>query len=477
MSISSPGTVVIISGSEFSGLHQDIEEERTAAAPSGTYWSDIRRYRLYDRGKQADTLSPQQRRMLRGVLGNPFADNAVHKVVTEHANRVVMTGWACDAAPVRTYLEELWVKNAGPDFTADRNYATIRDGNHAVGLRWHTASGRVILAPERWWDGTSGMYVAYDDDGQPAYAVKDWKAGENDRRTVYYDDRIERYISKGGIWERFTLPGDTAWPMPWVKRDGSPLHIPVIHLAAISDDDTPYGASIMAGGVLGLQDDINDVQRDITMAARMTAYQMYWATGVTAEVDAAGEAVATEVGPGMFLQNDNENAKYGVLPAGDMSQLIAAHTLKSTTLAQNTSTPVHLITGGDWPSGEALLRADVPLQASAKRVVDSVEPAWATVGHRSTEVRNAFTVGAALDESVLITAEFNSTDLRDELTMSQVDHEKVNVLIALKGLGFSESWLMGRYGLSDAEITKIQQDKLDETTRTAEANLALETQI
>lgn len=474
MSISIPGSATIPTpggGGPFGVLMSNVESERDASAPEGTKWADVILYRDYDRGHQHNILSADQQRVLMGVLGRRHADNAVHKVVFEHANRVILESWTVMDETVQKYLAELWVKCSLPDFSADRNYGAIRDGNHAVGLGWNEQQSRVIMVGERWWDGKKGVYFAYDGNGQVAYAIKEWKDKEVSRRTLYYDDRIERYANRSGSWEQFMLPEDASWPVKWVKRDGSPLHIPLVHLSNVSDADTPYGGSILGGGVLGLQDEINDIQRDITVAARWTAYQMYWATGVAAETDASGDPIKTLVGPGMFLENSSPDAKYGVIQAGDMSQLIATHQLKVKTLGNNTATPTHLITGGDWPSGDALAQADKPLADSAQRVVDSVQPSWATIAHRSTEITNAFSAGAPLNEAALITANFSSPGKLDELITQQVEREKINGLLAMKTLGFSTKYLLVKFGLSETEADKIMADKLKETTDLTNATL------
>lgn len=469
-------TVSVVPGLAGQGFHTELEDERKAAAPEDTTWEEVKQYRSYDRGHHGHTLSPQQARILHGVIGRRHADNAVHKVVFEHANRVVFEAWEVANDQVQTYLDDLWVRCRMADFSADRNYATIRDGNHVVGLSWHNQQQRVLLGRERWWDGKAGTYFRYGDDGEAVYAVKEWRvknpSGEIGRRTVYYEDRIERYINRTGQWEQYILPSDEGkWPVPWVKANGDPLHIPLVHLANMSDADTAYGASILAGGAIGIQDEINDVQRDITVAARMTAYQMYYATGVKPRLDSSGEALPTLVGPGMFFENDSADAKYGVLAAGDMSQLIATHTMKYKTLGNNTATPVHLITGGDWPSGDALVRADKPLADSSKRVVDSVSPSWATVGHRAVELRNRFLPGAPLDENALIGCRFTPTDKPDPLTAQQIEHEKINTLMALKSLGFSTKAILMKYGLSEAEATAMVAEGLAETAASTEAQL------
>lgn len=468
---------VRVPGMPPANIHEQIDDDRKSSLPEGSSWEDIQTYRLYDRGKQASTLSPAQKRMLRGLLGASFSDNILHKVVFEHAYRLALQKWTVPDKAVQDYLDRLWITASMPDFSSDVHYSTVRDGVFAVGLRWLNPTtadgeGRVLFVKERWWDGRSGVFVAFGDDGLPQYAVKEWSELGYRRRTVYFDDRIERYWDKEGGWTRFIGPDDDGqWPVPWVKRDGSPLHMPIVTFAALSDDDTPYGASIMAGGALGLQDEINDIQRDITIAARMTAYQMYWATGVSPQTDISGDPVKAEVGPGMMFENESPDAKYGVFPAGDMSQLLAAHGKKLQTVSYNTGTPLHAITGSDWPSGEALVRAEVPIVSWGKKMIESIGPSHSTLAHRAVELRNVFGRGAALNEDALIAAPFEPPEKRDELTVVQLDREKTNALVAKLALGFSKRALLREYGLSDAEITAMEAERIGELTSEAEAGI------
>lgn len=467
-------SVVVIPGiGPSQTLHQQIENDRAAVLPEGATWEDVRLYRRYDRGIHAITLSSAQQRMLRGLIGRRFADNVVHKIVFEHANRLTLLGWKVGDERVQTFLNEFWIKNAMADLSADADYAVVRDGNHAAGLRWHEGQQRVLASRERFWDGTNGVFFAYGDDGLLEYVVKEWEEDNYKRRTVYWDDRIERYVNRTGTWQPFQLPTDDQWPMPWIKRDGSPLHPPLVHLASISDDDTHYGASIMAGGILGLQDDINDIQRDITIAARMTAYQMYYGTGVTASLDSDNEPIPVEIGPGMFLENENPDAKYGVLAAGDLSQIISAHHEKLQTIAYNSATPLHLITGGDWPSGEALLRSELPLIQQTGRLVDSIKPSWATYAHRATEIHNVFSSDVVLNEDVMIEAKFAPTDKRDEMALTDVESKKIDVLMKLQSLGFSSEYIMTKYGLTAEEIEEVKAQRLAEITANSEAALLI----
>jgi hypothetical protein len=248
-------------------IHARIDAERKAASPRP---QDLRDFRKYARGIQRGTLTPEQMNILRGVTGHLFSDNVCAMVINAAASRMQLTRFDVSVQSVLDYLHGFWVLGGIPEFSAQVHFAALRDGNHAVSLAWEgDASGRVRLAREPWWDGKSGIFVAYDALNQPAYAVKEWlEVNGVRRRTVYRPDRIERYVLKDQGWQPFRLPGDTLWPAPWVDKSGNPIGIPIVHFrdTHIPADDSDnavlalYGTSELDGGVLGIQDEINSAR-------------------------------------------------------------------------------------------------------------------------------------------------------------------------------------------------------------------------
>lgn len=433
-------------------FHERLEAQRHEAQPEA---KQVPEFRGYFRGRQRSTLSRDQGRIMRGLLGHLFAHNLCAKIVTTTADRHELLRFQVEDEAVAAFLDGLWVRNQLSRLQADAAIATLRDGTHAIALRWEAppgappGSGRVAIHRERWWDGTQGVWIAYGDDGEPAYAVKDWTERRDDgtkqeRRIVWWPDRMQRFVRDNDGWKSYRLAGDPASSagveIPWTKRDGRPLGIPVIAFPNGSDDDTPYGKSELDGGVLGLQDEINDVQRDITASARLTGYQMYYATGVSPDLDPQGKPKPLAVGPGQTLQHPNPDARYGVLPAGDLAQLKGALMTKIEAVCSMTDTPLHVITG-DWPSGAALLRAEMPLVAKVSRLNKTEGPQWSTVTHRATEMHNTFGAGEQLDEDSLITAVWAPPERLDALTQAQIAQARLALGTdrqALREIGFAE---------------------------------------
>lgn len=417
-----------------------IAQRRKDAQPEATTLST---YRAYARGRQRTTLTAGQTKILLGLLGNLFCDNICHMVLSRITARLSLARFAVDGAgeAVEAYLKTWWTLNHLDLLSGAVHYATLRDGDHGVSLDWY--DGRVVCTREKWWNGTSGVWVAYDDLGLPEYAIKEW----DDLRTIWYPDRIERYSADGSGWQPRRLPSDPAWPVPWFDAAGQPLGIPVVHFAALdrpndgdatTDPASTYGMSVLDGGVLGLQDEINDVQRDISAAARFSGYQMLWGTGIDPAYDDQGNERPIVVEPGAFFRSPSPDARFGTLPAGSLQELERTLAVKLQSISRMTGVPQHLI-AGEWPSGEALIRAEQSLVDKATVLTAAIGPAWASLAHKATRLANTFG-GAGLDESLMITAVFEPADRRDALTLATIAATRapyVSKRETLRTLGYS----------------------------------------
>lgn len=410
-------------------IHTRIESEREAALPEASL---IKEFRKYSRGRQRTTLTPGQTKVLRGLLGNIFCDNVCKRVLQEIRNRLRLSRFDVYAgeqmkAALNTFIDDVWILNRMPSMAASVHWATLRDGNTAVSLNW--VDGRVILVREKWWNGDTGMFVSYDENDRPVYAVNEWVTNEGRRRTVYFPDQILRFAARGNGWEQIQLATDATLGVEWLDRTGAPLGIPVVHFANVQvpndgdasdfkiEPDSRYGSSELDGGLLGLQDEVNDLHRDVTAAARFAAYQMAWATGIKATTT-DGTPVKYDVMPGAFLTEANENARFGTLPAGSLAELERALTIKLQAIGRMAAVPMYLI-AGDWPSGEALMRAEMPLIDKVETIGEATGPAWSSLMHKAVRLSNTFG-GTQLDEDALITAEFMPAARRDPMTLAEL---------------------------------------------------------
>jgi hypothetical protein len=471
-------------------LHAAIDRDREIAVPDAAL---IREYRAYSMGFQAAVLTAEQRTSLGSLVCHPLVDNVADLVLAAAAARLEFTGYAVDDDAVREYLATVVTKNWLRDIQFDVHYRALRDGNHYLGLQWvperqvrtipppqdlpitvpggavtvpadvvePAPGGRVQVHHEPAWDGEVGMFVGYDAAQIPTYAVKDFVQLVGDppqplkRRIVFFPDHLERYVGDGQGWRRFELPGEegTNGVLPWVKRDGRPLGIPVVHYANPRFGEGPYGASDLAGGILGQQDALNSAAADLANAAQLTAFPMMKVRGI----DPKSGAVA--VGPGRVVGSAAADSDVAMMQPGDLSQLMAYYTHLLGVIARNTRTPLHTIGGGPWPSGEAIRRADGPAIVKALSLAKTVGPAWATLAHRSTEIGNAFG-GLALDEDALVTAIFADPSQLDPLTQAQVAKTNAEMLATLSQV--HDPTLLAKSGVvTDEEAAQIAGRETD----------------
>jgi len=420
--------------------HEQIEIDRAAFFRTP---GDVLLFRQYAAGQHRRILTAQQEVLLENILDNRFCDNVCHQIVAEAADRIQLLRWDCADASAQAFLTTFYVEGRLADLSGETHYNALRDGNYALALGWDNDSQRVTVQREPWWDGNTGTFIGYDAQGEPLYAVKEWNTLFGRRRAVWLEDRLERYMHDGGGWVPYALPSDGGeWPQVWAKPDGSPLHLPILHFPSAGRGTGIYGVSELDGGVLGFQDQINDLHYDMTAAGRLTGFQMIVLTGVQAPKDKTGKpdpAFQPQVGPGQVFTIADPAGSGSAIPAGDIGQLIALYNTKLRAVSRMTRTPLHAITGGDWPSGEALLRAEMPAVNKAVRQSARFLNAWATVAHRATEIANAF--GAAgLDEDALITPVFSPPDRRDPLSKSAVIKnidDKISIREALRIMGYS----------------------------------------
>jgi hypothetical protein len=462
-------------------IHEAISEDRTAYHQEP---ARIASFRLYARGEVQLQLTAKQKAILKGITGHEFCDNLCHEVIAGSRDRLTFLRWECPDQTVNDELGDFYKYARLLDRQGEIHYDSMRDGNHAVGLMWETGNplpspsspreagaepeydnyspdttedqGKVKLYREDWWDGCSGVFIAYDCQDDPVYAVKEWKTKDTPtkwRRNIWFTDRLERWISDDGInWDGITLQEDEGlWPFPWLNNDGTPMGIPYIHYpnAGRGSLIRNYGISELDGGVRGYQDQINDLQWAMSGAGRMTAYLIYYIFGIA-------RGTNLTVGPGELWKADKADVKAGTLQPGDMKPLLDLYNQKLRSFARMTRTPLHIITG-DWPSGEALMRAEQPAIGKANSQKNKYMDCWSRVGHTYVKIRNRFSGKPPLNADLVrapISSVFSSVERRDPLSLSLIVANLKDIISPQEAMRMMERW-------SDDQINQIMKEKQD----------------
>lgn len=419
-----------------SDINAQVDFERKRWTPDAANLAD---YRKYLRGKQLDPRTTKQKNMFPELLSHDFCDNVCRRIVLIPANRLTIARFDVEDQRVSEFIADVRMRNRFTTLAANTNIATLRDGDHAISLAW--ADGALRLMREGWWDGTSGIFVAYDDFDMPTYAVKEWTETDIEgqatyRRVVWFPDRIERYRSQDRTaWELFNLPTDfpdrapqEATAVPWLTKKEEPIGLPVVHFPnqLVPNDgavdgsgaaDSSYGMSLLSGGVLGVQDRINLVQFDIISTSSFTGTQMLWGTGVRPPIDqATKQPIPYEVVPGAMVTDGDPLAKFGAFPAGSIEAHDRALAILKESVAQMTGLP-YVVLSGNWPSGEALARAEADLAELVDKFGETQGPAYASLMHKATRLANVFG-NADLDEEARIATIFTHAQRSNPLAVA-----------------------------------------------------------
>lgn len=411
-------------------IHTQIDELRKVAASDVP--PEVRNY--YD-GDQPPVATPDQMASLGDRASRPYVENVLKQCVDTLAARLLLRRYLCeDDANVQTWLAEFARTNQLGEHIITNTVRVLVDGNNAMSLSWN--GERVLAHQEPWWDGTEGMYVEIGDDTMPQWAVKEWEdLDKRTRRTVYLPDQIQRFVKEDGAWVPF-VNDEGQHIIPWVRKDGRPLGVPVVHFGNTITAESLYGASTIAP-LLGLQDALNGTIFDIVAAQAMNAFGIYTVTGA-----AGGDYF---VGPGRRWETENEAARFGLLQGSDMGPILDGYRSIRAAIANQFPISEHLITGGQWPSGMALQRADAPMISKVKLLGETFAPGWVLLAHRATEIANTFG-GANLNEARMIQVEYEPAEQLDEGTVTEINIAKVTLYRELAMLPRS---LMVKTGLVD----------------------------
>lgn len=476
-------------------IHTRIREDRdNISLGHGASWKDITLYRDYANGKHGIILSEKQRQILRNLLNDKFCDNVCDQIISEANGRINFSKWECKNESVKEWLDKFYAICKIKNKQGDVHYRTLRDGNFVVAVNWSKKRNFVWPYKEDWWDGSCGVFIHYNDEEEMDYAVKEWtywkQIVKNDgtldkvsttRRVIWFEDQVQKWESDTGSGpDTSWIPaphsddidgnGDTQWPVPWLDVDGKPMGIPYIHFLNAKRMYGIYGASELDGGVIGFQDQLNDAQYSMSIGIKMTGAQMYYATGVKLKKDPSDKPLPIQVDAGMFHTSENDKSKFGTLPAGDIDKQIAGYNVKLKAVARMTGTPVHIISGGDWPSGEALLRAELPAVSKAWKQLNQFADSWVEVATIAMKVWNRFkpsgepSINYDIKQGIVETV-FDDPEKRDAVSRSIIVHNLIPNISIREGLRIMN--------YSEEKAQTIWEEMTEESTTAADTVIAI----
>ena len=392
-----------------------------------------------------------------------FRDNFMNVVVDSLSERLTVLGFEAENEAVAEWAWDLWNRNR-MDYTQNVIHAeTIMLGDSYMLCDWDEVNER-----PRWTHQMAEMIVPHYNEASRTidWASKKWlqrsRIGEEaeTRLNLYYPDRVEKYVARGGVWRKHQDDMDEMWPVLWLDQTGQPLGVPLVHFK-----NRPLGGDFGQSeiiNVIPMQDLLNKSLIDLTMILDTLAFPQRYTLNVN------HGASRLDILPGSVTEfhSEYDGGSVGQWSAANVDSPLRAIEALVQHIAGTTRTPQHLfqIMGG-VPSGEALKTAESGLVNKAKQRMVNFGNSWEDCIMMALRIQAAF--GQAqpeIDEGSIRTT-WDDPETRNELMHLQS-------LVTKRDLGVSKAQILREMGYNQHQIDSMVEDAQAE--RVAETNVGAE---
>ena len=333
--------------------------------------SRLPHYRLfidYDEGRHRLLFATDKFRNTFGSLFQEFADNLCDDVVDAITDRLQITAWTSTDKGLNGVVDAVWSRNQGESRSGAVHRNAFREGDGFTIVQTDP-NNKARIYRQR----PTQMAVRYSTErpDEMDLAAKVWKdtARKRYRVNLYYQDRIEKYASKG-MGSEGGLPKSAAFTLmqagdPGLQEDEDgivPRDLPgtgVFHYP--NGELSEYGRSILAG-VIPLQDAHNKSIADLLVTMESRALPERWASGIQTEYDpltGTEKDPFKDRGPGSMYRTGSKDAQFGEFSAADVTQFLEVAKFFRAEAYRKGAMPPFLADASDAiPSGVALLVAE-----------------------------------------------------------------------------------------------------------------------
>lgn len=337
-----------------------------------------------------------------GKLFKAFADNLMPTVVETVKDRLKLDGFTVPGprrndGTIQTQsqpeIDEIWRRNRLLVRANQVHLDSLIEGDSYV-VVWPDATENDF--PTFYPNNAREMVIGYDIE-KPGYivrAAKCWEVGPKDKKqyrlTLYFRDRIEKYITRNTTYGLPELavafiphvpPGET-WPI--INRYDK---VPVFHFGNRVSIGMP-GCSELKEAIL-VQDALNKSIADMLVAGEFYGVPQRYVTGLEDEaVIKEAERRFKLIAGGLWGTSDKD-AKFGEFPASDISKFILVSETFRKEIARVSRTPLHFFAmEGTLPSGESMKTAEAPLLSKVTDRQESWGAVWSDAMRFALQIAN-----------------------------------------------------------------------------------------
>ncbi len=431
------------------------DQIKSALAKIAKKQSQLSTYERYYRGAHPFNFSSEKFTTEFADRLHRFRDNLCPTVVKAPSDRLEVIGFSSDAkSDIYTQSWDLWLYSGMPRLAKRTHRAAFKTGDAYV-IVWQDSAGRARIYPE---DGRQCTVFYNPETGVVDYGAKLWRGADNKiYLTLYYADRIEKYITKNvqsagnvpttsAAFEKRSVPGET-WPL--ANAIGTPAMFHFGLEASILDD------------VIPLQDALNKTLADLLVSSEANSLRQRWTAGIAFEINPeTGKQIIPFEAAAQWFATQDSAGKFGQFPAESLIDFRETAADFRNEIASVAGIPQYYfrIEGGAIPSGEALRKAE-------SRFIALIGDAQKDFGETWSQVMKF-----ALAVEGMKPAEGKAVQVETQWTPAAPlsDDELVDLAIKKKDVGISTSRALSEIGYTDADIEKMTKEKTDAAAEAAD---------
>ena len=417
--------------------------------------------RNYYNGEHDVALTDRLKKFLPPRL--QFRDNFMNVVVDTLAERLKVLGFEIENEVAGEWVWDLWNSNR-MDYTQGVIHTeTVMLGDSYILCDWDEVRER-----PRWTHQMAEMIIPHYDEARREidWVSKKWLQHPNlgdepeTRLNIYFGDRVEKYVARGGVWAKYQDETDESWPVPWLDKSGQPLGVPFIHFR-----NRPMGSDFGQSEILNvipMQDLLNKTLIDLTMILDTLAFPQRY----TVNINHGSSRLDIMPGSVAEFHSEFDGGSVGQWNAATVDGPIRSLEALVQHIAGTTRTPQHLfqVVGGA-PSGEALKTAEAGLVQKAKQRMVNFGNAWEDAVVMALKIQAAFGQGVGNIDEIRPEVTWDDPETRNE-------QAHIETLKAKVELGIPKHQIWRELGYSQSEIDLMDEDATSE--RAAESNVGAE---
>ncbi|MCD9186723.1 MAG: phage portal protein [Pyrinomonadaceae bacterium] len=376
-------------------------------------------------------------------------ENLCRTVVKAPASRLQIINFLAEKQNTENPAWKIWKRNKMPLNSGKVHREAFKTGEAFV-MVWVDKNGRARIETQ-----TAANVAVWKsaETGETEKAAKMWLGTDGKYYlTVYYADRIEKYVSKHkraqSDSKSFVVREVAGEPFPL----GNPYkRVPVFRFTFDEEaDDVPN--SILSD-VIPLNDALNKSYADIFVGQEYNSMRQRHVAGLRVEVD---EETGKKIEPykaddSVWIAEDNET-KFGEFTDANLESMLKVkqETVKDIALVSGIPPSYfNLEDSGSAISGEALRKLEA-------RFTSIVQDAQLSFGEGWDEVIG-FAMEIDRETKTLETKDLQiETQWTDAAPVSET--EILDNAIKKKSLGWSEEQIQRDYGLTDGQIEKMKEE-------------------